>query len=127
MEIYHGLDLDPASRQIRILKLQAAGFEDAPLLAELLVVSLDESPKYFALSYTWGEAVFDHFIVCNTHHFGITKNLHQALTRLRKSGKRTLWVDQICIYSHRTITKHLGIMRFAPQFSEGFNFTYLVS
>jgi hypothetical protein len=33
----------------------------------------------------------------------------------------------LCIYSHRTATKHLGTLRLAPQFFEGFNLTYLAS
>jgi hypothetical protein len=36
-------------------------------------------------------------------------------------------VDLLCTYSHRTATKYLGIVRFAPQFFEGFNFTHLAS
>lgn len=41
---------------------------------------------------------------------------------------RYIWIDSLCIYSHRTATKHLGIMRFAPQVFEGFNITtYLCS
>jgi hypothetical protein len=52
-----------------------------------------------------------------------------VMIRIRISGTWSpcSWIDWVCIYSHRTAMKHLGIMRFAPQFSEGFNFMYLVS
>jgi hypothetical protein len=33
----------------------------------------------------------------------------------------------VCIYSQRTAMKDLGILRFAPQFFEGLNFTHLAS
>jgi hypothetical protein len=36
-------------------------------------------------------------------------------------------INPVCVYSHRTAMKDLGILRFAPQFSEGSNCTYSVS
>ncbi len=36
-------------------------------------------------------------------------------------------VDPVCIYSNRTAMKYLRIMRFIPQFFEGFNFMHLAS
>jgi hypothetical protein len=58
----------------------------------------------------------------------MTENLASALRRFRDpDSPRLLWADAVCIYSHGTVTKHLGTMRFATQFFEGFNFTYLVS
>jgi hypothetical protein len=37
------------------------------------------------------------------------------------------WIVWLCTYSHRTAMKHLRILRFAPHFFEGFNFTRLAS
>ena len=36
------------------------------------------------------------------------------------------WIVAVCIYSYRPAMKHLGNLRFMPQFSEGFDFAYLV-
>ena len=36
------------------------------------------------------------------------------------------WLIAVCMYSYRTATKHLDNLRFVPQFSEGFDFVYLV-
>ena len=38
-----------------------------------------------------------------------------------------LWVDALCICFYRITMEDLGILRFAPQFSEEFNFPHLVS
>jgi hypothetical protein len=44
-----------------------------------------------------------------------------VMIRIRISGTWSpcSWIDWVCIYSHRTAMKHLGIMRFAPQFLRG--------
>jgi hypothetical protein len=84
--------------------------------------------QYEALSYVWGDASVTTIIEVEDKPFNATINLESALQHLRYSDRpRVLWADAICIYSHRTATKDLGTLRFAPQFSEGFNFTYLVN
>ena len=58
----------------------------------------------------------------------ITKSLYGALRQLRKDiDNLILWVDALCIYSHRTKMNHLGILKFVSQFSEGFNFMYMAN
>ena len=96
-------------------------------------------PKYEALSYVWGPRSEEETVIVEdpSHSalvgsglstFLIGKNLAQCLRYLREPDvPRTLWVDAICSYSHRTATKHLGTLKFAPQVFEGFNFTHLVS
>jgi hypothetical protein len=86
------------------------------------------SLTYEALSYTWGDRQPPAYIYVENRRVTVTKNLEAALRCIRgRDYIRSLWVDAICIYSHGTATKHLGTMRFAPQFFEGFNFTHLVS
>lgn len=61
---------------------------------------LDENRNvtYEALSYTWGDPVFDHSISCNGINFSITAGLHEALVNIRKTDDvRWLWADAICI------------------------------
>jgi hypothetical protein len=56
---------------------------------------------YSALSYTWGNEPAVIPITVNESTFSVTLNLATALQGLRNSpefgGKRTLWVDAICI------------------------------
>ena len=97
ISVYSNIPLQLDSQEIRILELEDSQGKDAPITATLKVVSLTASPHHFALSYTWGEPIFDHSVTCNGFHFPITENLCLALQRLRNTNKRVLWVDQICI------------------------------
>jgi hypothetical protein len=64
-------------------------------------------------------------IFIDGHPVEVTWNLHAALYHIRQSTpsghRRILWVDALCIYSHRTTMKYLGTLRFPPQFFEGFH------
>ncbi|KAK4450871.1 heterokaryon incompatibility protein-domain-containing protein [Podospora aff. communis PSN243] len=84
-------------REIRTLVLDA-GFGDDLIRCSLRVASLDDDPQYEALSYVWGPREPAASIDLDGQQFGITKNLHAALKRLRRpDSQRTLWVDAICI------------------------------
>jgi hypothetical protein len=65
MDIYRDLPLQPNSMDIRILKVESSENEDAPIIASLKIASLAVNPSYSALSYTWGERVFNYSIICN--------------------------------------------------------------
>ena len=53
----------------------------------------------------------------------VRSNLYALLSHLRRTKYKSMfWIDAICIYSDRTAMKHLGILRFMPQLSEGFDF-----
>lgn len=110
---------------IRLLVLER-GVADDPLQGSLKQVSLDDGPEYEALLYVWGDSQTPHHLHTPNGDKPITSNLYASLKRLRQpEGDRILWIDAICIYSHRTVMKHLKILRFVPQFFEGFNVTYL--
>jgi hypothetical protein len=97
--------LDPG--QFRLMKLHP-GDSSAPLVCRLVHVPLDESPRYEALSYTWGHSS-ERFTLYQESEdsndsdapksvFHITKGLYEALVQLRKvSESRVLWVDAVCI------------------------------
>lgn len=54
--------------------------------------------SYTALSYTWGENIFDAMIECDGHKKTITKSLESALLYFRSEDESVmLWIDQICI------------------------------
>ncbi len=101
------------------------------LYCKITHANLDDNPHFEAVSYTWADQngrthMFSRVICQNGREITISANCDMVLRRIRARGCKTpLWIDMPCTYSHRTATKHLGTMRFAPQFFEGFNFTYL--
>jgi hypothetical protein len=60
-------------------------------------VSLDDAPKYEALSYTWGVSEPTTQITVDGQPFWITRNLEVALHHLTGHRDLILWVDAICI------------------------------
>lgn len=96
--------LDPTRRQIRLLHVQP---DPSDLSAVLETVSLDDDPKYTALSYTWGtELSSGPGIALSKARQGqeasrrpITRNLQAVLEHLcaGQNGPVTLWVDALCI------------------------------
>jgi Heterokaryon incompatibility protein (HET) len=114
-------------RNIRLLQLEPDKDENV-IQFRFLTKPLDQGVRYNSLSYTWGDPTAVQTILCEGKVLRVTQNLHEALTEYQKRGESApLWADAICIYSHRTAMKHLGILRFAPQFLEGFNFTHSAS
>lgn len=91
--------LDPARRQIRLLRLEPT---PSDLSAVLETVSLDNDPEYTALSYTWGTEVSSGAGIAlngKAPRLPITKNLEVVLEHLcaGQDGPVTLWVDALCI------------------------------
>jgi hypothetical protein len=82
-----------------------------------------QKPEYTAISYTWGGLNRKEPILLNNKKHYTTKNAKNVLLRIRsRQTSQIVWIDAICIYSYRTVTKHLGNLRFMPQFSEWFDF-----
>ncbi|KAI0413224.1 heterokaryon incompatibility protein-domain-containing protein [Xylaria grammica] len=96
--------LEPSKNQIRLLTLSNGEWNDR-IKCQLHVVSLDDQPKYEALSYVWGSSNDLVDIDVNGVAFSATRNLHAALRRLREhipdegsnEDSRTLWIDAVCI------------------------------
>jgi hypothetical protein len=83
--------------EIRLLRVHPATDIDDPIICDLWIVSLSSKHEYAALSYTWGQPLFDHQITCDGKKLMITGSLHWALRRFRATGWQMLWADQICI------------------------------
>lgn len=92
-------ELDRRKAEIRVLVLQASGTDrNSPLRCQLAVVSLNDSPNYDALSYTWGDAKSLKSISLQDYPFQVTANLYDALCNFRRAdGDYALWVDALCI------------------------------
>ena len=62
---------------------------------------LDNLPRYLAISYTWGEPVFDNILQCDDHDMRVTANLYAALQRVREKHEfadiHFMWADAVCI------------------------------
>jgi hypothetical protein len=96
--IYSPLDL--AKREMRLVQIKPSSTHNT-LSCSLSVVSLDSKATYIALSYVWGDPTTTTTIIVNHHPFQATKNLVNALTRIRCQYSHDpnfyLWVDAICI------------------------------
>jgi hypothetical protein len=98
--------------QIRVLELQPAKDELAPLKAKLLHTSLEDA-QYQALSYVWGDQKVNRIDIEITYqpesfsgivrapevfYTSVGENLGTALRYVRQSGTElVLWADAICI------------------------------
>jgi hypothetical protein len=80
---------------------------------------LDSDVQFTALSYVWGNPTPQFKIVCNGHRVPIGQNLLAVLSRLQEQRYNgLLWVDAICIYSHRSSIKPCRNLRLRPQLCE---------
>ncbi|KAG4263847.1 hypothetical protein FPRO03_09123 [Fusarium proliferatum] len=100
-EPYPGPPL-PSSSHIRLVHLLPG--TDAAVCCELVTISIDATPEYEALSYTWGDASSVEMIDMTTQdsetpqQFSVTSNCFSALKRLRyKEKTRVLWIDALAI------------------------------
>ncbi|KAK3902497.1 heterokaryon incompatibility protein-domain-containing protein [Staphylotrichum tortipilum] len=121
---YQYRPLDPNKSEVRILKLIGGGKETDPIECSLLHIDFDHAgnashgdpdfaalSQFIALSYTWGEPKFEESILMDGHSFPVTKNLKDALVRLRttprpginlpyKAEQPTVsywWIDAVCV------------------------------
>jgi hypothetical protein len=89
---------------MRLLNLLPGSY-GATLKCQIIEIQDPSSTSYEALSYTWGDSVsLETIEVCVSLDSGnddrsmiITRNLYDALQRLRTDEPRRLWVDAICI------------------------------
>jgi Heterokaryon incompatibility protein (HET) len=95
---YGYFPLDAAADEIRLLEI-LPGSEPARITGRLVKVSLNTSPIYDALSYTWGDpSITTTIILDGDQDFSVTTNLERALQDLRLEDEiRTIWVDALCI------------------------------
>ncbi|KAE9363193.1 HET-domain-containing protein [Stipitochalara longipes BDJ] len=88
--------LAPADKQIRLLKI-CSGLPEHPLECIIEPVFLQDA-QYTALSYCWGAGTDRIYIMVNGQTIAVTRNLENALRRLRKTDQDTVvWADAICI------------------------------
>lgn len=109
--------LDDTKNEIRILTVLSRDFarnlkRDDQILCTLQHVSLDSSPEYNALSYTWGEQVDYNVVWVNDQVLSVPKNLFTALQRVQhQSLNCPLWVDALCINQRDEVEKSQQVQR----------------
>ncbi|KAL3419459.1 heterokaryon incompatibility protein [Phlyctema vagabunda] len=82
-------------------------------------VSLDDTPSYTALSYSWGDASLTTPILIDGCIFQVTTNLEAALRRLRRSDTTlALWVDALCIDQGNDMEKSEQLEYMRPIYSQ---------
>jgi Heterokaryon incompatibility protein (HET) len=119
--VYH--PLTPHKRGIRLIELLpekhgqslensfiqhhgASEPSSIPLSCTVSHVSLDDTPAYTALSYTWGDTSRQRVILLNEAVFTVAENLDAALRHLRRQDEPlTLWVDALCINQNDNVEK----------------------
>ncbi|KAI3316589.1 hypothetical protein HD806DRAFT_423915 [Xylariaceae sp. AK1471] len=106
------MDLDPTTEaalykplgesEFRLLILQPAP-PTAPLVVNLVSVSITDPPEYDGISYVWGDLHDVVSITCDGISTNITTSLHWALVRVRLLDRpRVVWADALCINQNDT-------------------------
>ena len=97
----------PTPRSIRLLTFSPRAQPDDPISVQLETFDLDSEsrPRYWALSYTWGNPLPSHSphalqaiqkeILCNRRPFLVSENLYHFMKRFGRKGY--FWIDAICI------------------------------
>ena len=110
--------------QIRLLHLYP-GLYDDELLSSLEDTTLEQRPRYEALSYTWGTSIKNCHISCRTDtglkRITITSNLQVALLRMRSTERtRIFWIDQVCINQDDGRERSSQVSRMGAIYSSAF-------
>ncbi|KAK2754413.1 hypothetical protein FQN54_007057 [Arachnomyces sp. PD_36] len=89
--------LDSSRSEFRLV--QVSPERDGELCCSIYQASLKDSPKYTAISYTWGSPDRKYSIRLNGKLFVVRQNLHDVLETLRRESEATSlwWIDAICI------------------------------
>ncbi|KAH7313177.1 heterokaryon incompatibility protein-domain-containing protein [Rhexocercosporidium sp. MPI-PUGE-AT-0058] len=84
--------------QIRLLKL-LKGVPGSDIKCEFLPVDLaSSSESYNAISYTWGNPVLKHSIVCGRDELRVAENVRCVLDKMRMPDEaKFIWIDALCI------------------------------
>lgn len=94
---YKETPVELGTKHIRLLYLQPAQDRRDPLRCRLEVVSLEDPPKYFTLSYCWGKRREVRPLGIEDQYLSVSDSVDDALRSVRALDVRRIWVDQICI------------------------------
>lgn len=97
--------LDLKANVIRLLTIQ--GYDAAGnIVCSLVHAPINES-RYYALSYTWGDATEQKTILVNGKPFKVRSNLWSFLDHASQLFKGIpFWIDAICIHQNRQLERN---------------------
>jgi hypothetical protein len=93
----------------RVIELQGSEDHASELCCRLIEISLDNPPRYSAVSYAWEGQVPTKQILCDEKVLLVTPNCAAALRRFRPSNAREtilIWIDGICINQKSTLERN---------------------
>jgi hypothetical protein len=126
--IYDNVRLDLACHCIRLIEILPRGDRSETCL-KFHTYPISSCPQYYALSYTWGDAVYKWRVSIDGTELYIRENLwsfFQQQTFLEESD--LIWIDALCIdqgnvneRNHQVtmmaeIFSHVGSSRFVQQY-----------
>lgn len=90
--------LNVARHEIRLLHIKSSSKLEEEPYCSLKTVSLDDNPRFEALSYSWGEPDLTRPIKLENREWYATINLEAGLRYLRSPSQDiVIWVDALCI------------------------------
>ena len=101
--------------QIRLLQIELV--REGFVHYKMINMSLEDSPKYYALSYCWGSDFRNEDFLISDHLFKITPNLRAGLQALQGLLQKCdiprycIWIDAICIDQNNTAEKSVQVQR----------------
>ncbi|PVH93755.1 hypothetical protein DM02DRAFT_573940, partial [Periconia macrospinosa] len=108
--------LNSSRREIRVLEIIATS---PRIICKLSTVSLNESPRFCALSYVWGDPKLVQYIWVNNVYLSVTKSLADALSYIQIQWEKALqgqdvtklrlWADAICINQLDNVEKNYQV------------------
>jgi hypothetical protein len=121
----HYTALDTTKHQIRLLHLAPSKDRRRTITCQFSIISLShgtQQDKYEALSYAWGDPIFNRSIKLADAHFPITTNLKVILRALRHATQeRVLWIDAVCIDQYNIQERSHQVSRMNDIYSQAAN------
>ncbi|CZT22018.1 uncharacterized protein RCC_07887 [Ramularia collo-cygni] len=106
---------------IRILLL-LPGLPGDALRGQLQHHPVDELPKYHAISYAWGNPVFESALELDDGSLAITESLEGALRQFRNEEHATMfWADQVCIDQQNMSERSQQVVLMSEVYSQAEN------
>ena len=97
--------------EFRLLNIAADDHFAAPLQGWLSKHPIDKAPKYFTLSYAWGNVTKKGSVQLRGNSLTISLTVEDALRTLRKLRVRRVWIDQICINQQHIPERNYQVTR----------------
>lgn len=84
--------------KVRLVEVLPSTEDDPVIYARIMEIDIRSPPPYEAVSYHGPESSPTHTVLLNGLQFRVSKDLHQAVRRLRLPKEpRALWIKAICV------------------------------